>query len=46
MSEEKKKMYYYYGGKEKKAGLVKKQAEEGMAPYQGDFDMMGRFNMN
>ena len=37
-------MYYYYGGKEKKAGLVKKQAEEGMAPYQGDFDhMMGRF---
>ena len=37
-------MYYYYGGKEKKAGLVKKQAEEGMAPYQGDFDrMMERF---
>ena len=47
MSEEKKKMYYYYGGKEKKAGLVKKQAEEGLAPYQGDFDrVMGGSNMN
>ena len=40
MSEEKKKMYYYYGGKEKKAGQVKKETEEGITPYQRDFDMM------
>ena len=49
MSEEKKKMYYYYGGKEKKAGEVKKQTQEGIAPYSSmaihrDFDrMMERF---
>ncbi len=40
MSEEKKKMYYYYGGKEKKAGQVRKEGEEGITPYQRDFDMM------
>ena len=40
MSEEKKKMYYYYGGKEKKAGQVKKETEEGITPYQRDFDRM------
>ena len=40
MSEEKKKMYYYYGGKEKKAEQVKKETEEGITPYQHDFDMM------
>jgi HSP20 family protein len=44
LSEEKKKMYYYYGGKEKKAGQVKKETEEGIVPYQRDFDrMMERF---
>jgi len=44
LSDEKKKMYYYYGGKEKKAGQVKKGTEEGIVPYQRDFDrMMERF---
>ena len=33
-------MYYYYGGKEKKAGQVRKEGEEGIIPYQRDFDMM------
>jgi len=42
LSEEKKKMYY--GGKEKKAGEVKKETEEGLVPFQQDFDrMMERF---
>jgi HSP20 family protein len=44
LSEEKKKMYYYYRGKEKKAGEVKKETEEGIVPFQRDFDrMMERF---
>lgn len=50
MAEEEKKKQYYYGKKEKKTGEVRKQPEEGIAPYsfgdiQRDFDrMMDRFH--